>query len=59
MNIQEIKRKLNKAYDIEYDYVNKILYIHKPISISDFKWVKELNKEYKEVRGEPRNGIRW
>ena len=59
MNIQEIKRKLNKAYDIEYDYVNKILYIHKPISISDFKWVKELNKEYKEVRVEPRNGIRW
>ena len=59
MNIQEIKRKLNEAYDIEYDYVNKILYIHKPISVSDFRWVKELNKEYKEVRVEPRNGIRW
>lgn len=59
MNIQEIKRKLDKAYDIEYDYVNKILYIHKPISVSDFRWVKELNKEYKEVRVERRNGIRW
>ena len=58
MNIQEIRRKLNEAYDIEYDHVNKILYIHKPISVSDFKWVKKLNKGYKEVRVEPRNALR-
>ena len=58
MNIQEIKRKLNKAYDIEYDYVNKILYIHKPISVGDFKLVKELYKGYKDIRVEPRNALR-
>ena len=59
MDLQAILRKLIETYDIEYDFTNKILYIHKPINVSDFKWVKKLNKEYKEVRVEPRNGIRW
>lgn len=57
--LNTIKKNLCLKYDIEYDVVDKILYIHKPISVSDFKWVKKLNKEYKEVRVEPRNGIRW
>ena len=57
--LNTIKKNLCLKYDIEYDVVDKILYIHKPISVSDFKWVKKLNKAYKEVRVEPRNGIRW
>lgn len=59
MNENTIRMKLKEKYDIEMDYANKILYIHKPISVADFILVKKVSKDYKDVRVEPRNGIRW
>ena len=56
--LNTIKRKLYLKYDIEFDAVDKILYIHKPISVSDFKLIRELSKNYKDIRVEPRNALR-
>jgi hypothetical protein len=60
MNIENLEQKLFDKYDIEYNIHLKILYIHEPISVSDFRLLKVLLKgwEIKDIRVEPRWTIR-
>ena len=62
MNLKNLEQKLFETYDIEYNIHLKILYIHKPILVSDFRLLKVLLKgwEIKDIRVEPRYSIvRW
>lgn len=62
MNLKNLEQKLVETYDIEYNIHHKILYIHKPIIVSDFRLLKVLLKgwEIKDIRVEPRHSIvRW
>ena len=60
MNIKNLEQKLFEKYDVEYNIKHKILYIHKPIIVSDFILLKELLKgwEIKDIRVEPRSALR-
>lgn len=40
MNLKNLEQKLFETYDIEYNIHHKILYIHKPILVSDFRLLK-------------------
>lgn len=62
VGLKNILDKLYKTYDIEYNVHLKILYIHKPILVSDFRLLKVLlkGKDIKDIRVEPRyNIMRW
>ena len=62
MNLKNLEQKLFETYDIEYNIHLKILYIHKPILVSDFRLLKVLlkDKDIKDIRVEPRYSIvRW
>ena len=62
MNIENLEQKLFEKYDIEYNIHLKILYIHEPILVSDFRLLKVLLKDWeiKDIRVEPRHSIvRW
>lgn len=62
MNLKNLEQKLFETYDIEYNIHHKILYIRKPIQVSDFRLLKVLLKgwEIKDIRVEPRYSIvRW
>lgn len=55
--MMDIKKRLYSKYDVEIDR-NNILYIHKPVNVSDFILIKELSKGYKDLRVEPRSALR-
>lgn len=58
--MKNLEQKLFEKYDVEYNIQHKILYIHKPIIVSDFVLLKELLKgwEIKDIRVEPRSALR-
>jgi hypothetical protein len=60
MDLKNILDKLYKTHDIEYSVHLKILYIHKPILVSDFRLLKALLKgeDIKDIRVEPRSALR-
>lgn len=58
--MKNLEQKLFEKYDVEYNIKHKILYIHKPIIVSDFVLLKELLKGWgiKDIRVEPRSALR-
>ena len=60
MDLKNIEQKLFETYDVEYNIKHKILYIHKPILVSDFILLKNLLKEWeiKDIRVEPRSMLK-
>lgn len=58
--MKNLEQKLFEKYDVKYNIKHKILYIHKPIIVSDFVLLKELLKgwEIKDIRVEPRSALR-
>ena len=60
MNLKNLEQKLFERYDIEYNIKHKILYIHKPIQVSDMQIVRALVKDYDvdDIIVEPRSYLR-